>query len=262
MDTTFSSPHLTTNPIPRWAGRLLTGIPAAFLTVDAAMKLVGHPAVAQASEQLGIPGSLTRIIGLVLATCLALYLVPRTAPLGAVLLTGYLGGAVFVHLRVGDPLFSHTLFPVYFGALLWAGLFLRRPARAPAALFPLTLDPKETQMKFLLTYQQNPDAKPPTPAQMAAIGAYTKKNLESGVVVLTGGLVRPTRGIQISCDAGKVSVTDGPFAETKELIDGFALVEVKSKQEAIALASEFMQLAGDGKGEILQVFDPGGVPPR
>ena len=115
-------------------------------------------------------------------------------------------------------------------------------------------------MKFLLTYESQPNAKPPTPEQMAAIGAYTVKMLESGVVKLTGGLVRPTRGNQISCEKGKVSVTDGPFAETKELIDGFALVEVKSKEEAIALATEFMQLAGDGKGEIRQVFAPGGPP--
>lgn len=116
-------------------------------------------------------------------------------------------------------------------------------------------------MKFLLTYAQQPNAAPPTPQQMAAIGAYTKKNVEAGIVLMTGGLVRPTRGIQVRCEAGKVSITDGPFAETKELIDGFALVEVKSREEAIALASEFMQLAGDGTGEILQVFDPGG-PPR
>jgi hypothetical protein len=115
-------------------------------------------------------------------------------------------------------------------------------------------------VKFLLTYESQPNAKPPTPEQMAAIGAYTQKMLASGIVKLTGGLVRPSRGIQISCEKGKISVTDGPFAETKELIDGFALVEVKSKEEAIALASEFMQIAGDGKGEILQVFDPGGPP--
>jgi hypothetical protein len=79
---------------------------------------------------------------------------------------------------------------------------------------------------------------------------------------MTGGLVRPTRGIQIHCEAGKVSVTDGPFAETKELIDGFALVEVASRDEAVRVATEFMQLAGDGVGEILQVFDAGGPPPR
>jgi hypothetical protein len=117
-------------------------------------------------------------------------------------------------------------------------------------------------MKFLMTYTQRPDAPPPTPEQMAAIGAFSEKNIKSGVVVMTGGLVRPTKGIQLTCDRGKVSVTDGPFAETKELIDGFALVEVASRAEAIAVASEFMELAGDGTGEILQVFDPGLPPPR
>jgi hypothetical protein len=117
-------------------------------------------------------------------------------------------------------------------------------------------------MKFLMTYAQRPDAPPPTPEQMAAIGEFSEKNVKAGVVIMTGGLVRPTRGIQIKCEHGKVSVTDGPFAETKELIDGFALVEVASREEAIRVASEFMQLAGDGVGEILQVFDPGGPPPR
>jgi hypothetical protein len=117
-------------------------------------------------------------------------------------------------------------------------------------------------MRFLMTYTQRPDAPPPTPEKMAAIGAFTQKNIQSGVVVMTGGLVRPTKGIQLTCEHGKVSVTDGPFAETKELIDGFALVQVASKAEAIAIASEFMQLAGDGTGEILQVFDPGPPPAR
>lgn len=117
-------------------------------------------------------------------------------------------------------------------------------------------------MKFLMTYTQRPDVPPPTAEQMAAIGAFTEKNMKAGVVVMTGGLVRPSKGIQLTCERGKVSVTDGPFAETKELIDGFALVEVASRAEAIALASEFMQLAGDGTGEILQVFDPGPPPPR
>jgi hypothetical protein len=116
-------------------------------------------------------------------------------------------------------------------------------------------------MKFLMTYAQRPDAPPPTAEKMAAIGAFTEKSIKSGVVVMTGGLVRPSRGIQLKCEAGKVSVTDGPFAETKELIDGFALVNVGSKAEAIAMASEFMQLAGDGTGEILQVFDGAEGPP-
>jgi hypothetical protein len=115
-------------------------------------------------------------------------------------------------------------------------------------------------MKFLMTYGARPDAPPPTPQQMAAIGEFSAKHIAAGTVVLTGGLVRPSKGIQIKCEHGKISVTDGPFAETKELIDGFALVEVGSQAEAIKLASEFMQLAGDGVGEILQVFE-GGPPP-
>jgi len=116
-------------------------------------------------------------------------------------------------------------------------------------------------MKFLMTYAANPDAPPPTQEKMAAIGAYTEKNVKAGVVLMTGGLVRPSRGIQMRCEGGKARVIDGPFAETKELIDGFALIQAKSREEAIAIAREFMELAGDGTGEILQVFDPGGPPP-
>lgn len=115
-------------------------------------------------------------------------------------------------------------------------------------------------MKFLMTYAQKPDTPPPSEQQMAALGAYTQRNIASGVVLMTGGLVRPTRGIQLRCEDGKVSVTDGPFAESKELIDGFALVVASSRDEAVAIATEFMQIAGDGDGEILQVFD--GPPPE
>lgn len=115
-------------------------------------------------------------------------------------------------------------------------------------------------MKFLMTYQQQPDSPPPTEQQMAAIGALTQKHMASGVILMTGGLVRPSRGIHLRSEGGKVSVTDGPFAETKELIDGFALVEASSREEAIARATEFMSIAGDGTGEILQVFD--GPPPE
>jgi hypothetical protein len=111
-------------------------------------------------------------------------------------------------------------------------------------------------MKFLMTYEQRPDAPPPTPQQMMAIGAFTQRYVDAGVVLMTGGLVRPSRGVHLVCQGGKVSVTDGPFAETKELIDGYVLVEVSSREEAIRLASDFMEIAGDGKGEILQVFDP------
>jgi hypothetical protein len=115
-------------------------------------------------------------------------------------------------------------------------------------------------MKFLMTYEQNPDLPPPTPQKMAEIGAYTRRNIEAGIVLMTGGLVRPTRGIKMRCEDGKVSITDGPFAESKELIDGYALIQADSREHAIAIATEFMQLAGDGNGEILQVYDPPGMP--
>lgn len=132
MDTTLES--IRTAPTAasaartarrRWPGRVVSGIPAAFLAFDVAIKLVNPPFVAETSIKIGVPPELTVGLGVLLAACLALYLIPRTAPLGAVLLTGYLGGAVFTHLRVGDPLISHTLFPIYVGALLWAGLYLR-----------------------------------------------------------------------------------------------------------------------------------------
>jgi hypothetical protein len=116
-------------------------------------------------------------------------------------------------------------------------------------------------MKFMLTYQQNPKAPPPSMEKLKQLGEYTMKNIASGLVVLTGGLIRPTTGIKVKSEGGKFSVTDGPFAESKELIDGFAVVNVQSKEEAIAVAREFMGIAGDGEGEILQMFDGGGPPP-
>src|SRR5579871_2530206 len=111
----------------RWAGRVLTGIPALFLTFDAAMKLANVPPVREASARLGLPLSVAPVLGVVLLACVALNLVQRTAVLGAVLLTGYLGGAVAMHVRVGDPLVSHTFFPIYVGIMIWAGLALRDP---------------------------------------------------------------------------------------------------------------------------------------
>jgi hypothetical protein len=112
-------------------------------------------------------------------------------------------------------------------------------------------------MKYLMTYTTDPNNPPPTHEKMAAIGVYTERHMKAGIVLMTGGLVRPSRGIQMRCEGGKASIVDGPFAETKELIDGFALIQVSSREQAIALAAEFMELAGDGTGEILQVFDPG-----
>lgn len=117
-------------------------------------------------------------------------------------------------------------------------------------------------MKFLMTYAATPNAAPPTPEKMAEIGKYSAEMMASGVVLMTGGLVRPTKGTQVKLSGGKFTVTDGPFAETKELIDGFALIQAASKEEAIEHARRFMTIAGDGDGEILQVFDGGGTAPK
>jgi hypothetical protein len=97
---------------------------------------------------------------------------------------------------------------------------------------------------------------------MAALGAFSQEMAKSGVLLMTGGLQRPTNGTHVKLVGADFTVTDGPFAETQELIDGFALIQVKSKEEAIEVARRFMSVAGDGQGEILQVFDPPGGGPR
>src|SRR5262245_51139640 len=113
-----------------WGGRALSFLPAAFLLVDGFMKLVQPAVVVQTTAQLGYPQSVILDLGLVLLACTVLYLIPRTCVLGAILLTGYLGGAVATHVRVGGPAFS-VIFPVILGAVLWGGLFLPDP-RVPA----------------------------------------------------------------------------------------------------------------------------------
>lgn len=116
-----------------WAGRTMTGLVALFLAMDAGMKLADLPQVEQATAQLGFPHSSILQIAVLEILCLVLYLVPRTAAFGALLLTGLLGGTVAAHLRAGDPLFSHVLFGVYVGMLAWGGLWLR-DARVRAVL--------------------------------------------------------------------------------------------------------------------------------
>jgi hypothetical protein len=116
-----------------WAGRILSGLAVLFLLFDGILKLFKPAVVTEAMVQLGYPASLAVGIGVLLLCCVVVYAIPRTAVLGAILLTGYLGGAVATHLRVGDPLFSHVLFPTYVGLLLWGGLYLR-DARVRALL--------------------------------------------------------------------------------------------------------------------------------
>jgi hypothetical protein len=126
-------------PTVLWAGRVISGLAIAFLLLDAGMKLVPLKPVIDAMQGLGFSGgdSLARGLGLLLLACTLLYAVPSTAPLGALLLTGYLGGAIAVQLRAGNPWFTHVLFGGYIGLALWAGLLLRSmPARS--LLLPAT----------------------------------------------------------------------------------------------------------------------------
>lgn len=108
----------------RRLGWVLIGLAGAFLTFDTVGKLLKLAPVIEGTTQLGYPASAILPLGLLQLFCLALFLLPRTSVIGAVLLTGYLGGAVATHVRIGNPLLTHVLFPTYVGALVWGGLFL------------------------------------------------------------------------------------------------------------------------------------------
>jgi hypothetical protein len=108
-----------------WTGRILSGLSTAFLIFDSIGKLLLVQPVIEGTASLGYPVSVIVPIGVVELFCVLVYLIPRTAVPGAVLLTGYLGGAIATHVRVGSPLFSHVLFPTYVAAFLWGGLLLR-----------------------------------------------------------------------------------------------------------------------------------------
>src|SRR6266496_946543 len=109
-----------------WTGRILTGLVVLFLLFDGITKIVKERHVLQAAADLGYSANMIAGIGVLLLGCVAVYVTPRSAVLGAVLLTGYLGGAVDANVRAGHPLFE-CIFPVIFGVLVWTGLFLREP---------------------------------------------------------------------------------------------------------------------------------------
>jgi hypothetical protein len=117
-------------------GWVISGLLAAFMLLDGVMKLVKPAPVAEAFARTGWPMDLSVTLGCILLVSTLLFLFPRTAVLGAILLTGYLGGAVATNLRLHNPLFSNTLFPVYFGVLVWIALRLREPK--VKTVFPLT----------------------------------------------------------------------------------------------------------------------------
>lgn len=112
-----------------WIGWGLCGLVIAFLLLDGVMKVIAPSFVLEAGQSIGFPGvAMNRGLGLLLLACTLLYIVPRTSVVGAILVTAYLGGAVATHVRLGHPLFSHVLFGVYVGILMWGGLALRSPA--------------------------------------------------------------------------------------------------------------------------------------
>lgn len=111
--------------IQSWSGRVLSSVAVLFLLFDSAGKLFEVQPVIDGTLQLGYPRDIVFTLGVILLSCVVAYVVPRTSVLGALLLTGYLGGAVATHVRVDNPLFSHVLFPTYVAALLWGGLLLR-----------------------------------------------------------------------------------------------------------------------------------------
>jgi hypothetical protein len=120
-----------------WLGRFLSGSAILFLLFDATIKLVPLPVVTETMDRIGYGSSetLARTLGAIIMICTVLYAVPPTSFVGAILLTGYLGGAIASHLRIGSPLFTHTLFGLYLGLMVWGGLWLRD--RRLRSLMPL-----------------------------------------------------------------------------------------------------------------------------
>lgn len=126
-------------PVTLWTGRVLSGLFALFmLGASIAPKLLGMPVAEETMAKLGWPSGYAFIIGLIELACVVLYLIPRTSVLGAVLMTGLLGGAMATQIRVDNPLFSHVLFSLYLGLFMWGGLWLRN--QRVRTLFPILRD--------------------------------------------------------------------------------------------------------------------------
>ena len=123
-----ANPHIgATSPRMVWAGRILSGLVILFMIFDGVIKLPPLDVVPQSMAQLGWPTDVgtARLLGIISLAAAALYAWPRTAFLGAILLTAYFGGAIATHVRIGNPLFSHTFFGVYLGIIMWGGLWFR-----------------------------------------------------------------------------------------------------------------------------------------
>lgn len=129
------TPTQPTSKIARWAGYIITTLVVLFLLFDCTIKLLNLPVAVDGTVVLGYPASVVVPLGILQLICLIIYLIPQTSVLGAILITGYLGGAIATHVRLENPLFSHILFPVYVGLMIWGGLYLRN--QRLRALIPL-----------------------------------------------------------------------------------------------------------------------------
>ncbi|WP_244425489.1 DoxX family protein [Bradyrhizobium sp. STM 3843] len=110
-----------------WSGRLLSGLVVLFLLLDGAIKLLPFSSVTETMDRMGYSSSeaMARALGLITIACTVLYAIPPTSMVGAILVTGYLGGAIAAHVRIGSPLVSYALFGLYLGLMVWGGLWLR-----------------------------------------------------------------------------------------------------------------------------------------
>jgi len=123
METTTQTPPASTKRL--WAGRILSAVATLVMIFDGVMHFLMPPAVVEGFTKAGWPLSTARPLAIIELLCLTLYVIPRTSVLGALLLTGYLGGAVAVNVRQLLPLFTYVLAPVYVAVFLWGGLYLR-----------------------------------------------------------------------------------------------------------------------------------------
>ena len=120
-----STTQSTTSKKMLWTGRIVSALVTVLMLFDASLKILRVPAVVEGTMKVGYPVNAVLPIGIVLLVCVVLYAIPRTSILGAILLTGYLGGAVATNVRISSPVLSYDLVPVYVGVLAWGGLFLR-----------------------------------------------------------------------------------------------------------------------------------------
>src|SRR3978361_2056613 len=132
-----------------WAGRVMSFVVIAFLLFDGLIKVIELPVVGETLQQLGYPPGLARSLGVLTVGIGVLYAVPRTAFLGAILLTGLLGGAMATHRRVGSPIFTHFLFGLYVGLLAWGGLYLRDPRLRALFSQPVVAAPGKPRPQML-----------------------------------------------------------------------------------------------------------------